>query len=94
MTETLEAAPISRSLGLDLGGTNIKWAVVDGAGDGSVRTLDRGQVATPIRDGEAAVVARLIEVAREAVGRWPVVASVGIGVPGPLRPGGGRRGSS
>jgi glucokinase len=82
VTDPAEPRSPYRHLGLDLGGSNIKWAVVDRAGDGSERTLDRGQVATPIRDGEAAVIARLIEVARETVGRWPVVASVGIGVPG------------
>jgi glucokinase len=71
----------SRHLGLDLGGTYIKWAVVEGSGD-SWRTLDRGQVPTPLREGEDAVIGRLIEVGREALGRWPGVTTVGIGVPG------------
>ena len=34
----------TRHIGLDLGGTNIKWAVVERAGD-DWRTLDQGQVA-------------------------------------------------
>ena len=71
----------SRHLGLDLGGTNIKWAVVEGSGD-EWRTLDRGQVATPLQEGEVAVIGRLIEVGGEAVGRWPGIVAVGIGVPG------------
>jgi hypothetical protein len=71
----------SRHLGLDLGGTNIKWAVVEHDGDGWT-CLDRGQVATPISSGEAAVVDRLISVGRDVVDRWPGIASVGIGVPG------------
>ncbi|HEY3522299.1 MAG TPA: ROK family protein [Candidatus Limnocylindrales bacterium] len=71
----------TRHLGLDLGGTNIKWAVGESA-DGSWTTLDRGQVETPIADGEDAVVTRLASVGRETIERWPGVATVGIGVPG------------
>jgi glucokinase len=70
----------TRHLGLDLGGTNVKWVVAEHDGVGW-RVLDRGQVATPA-GGPGAVVERLAEVAAEAVGRWPDVASVGIGVPG------------
>ncbi|MEA2631038.1 MAG: glucokinase [Chloroflexota bacterium] len=71
----------SRHLGLDLGGTNIKWVVVEhDAGDW--RTLDRGQVATPATDGPDAVVGRLAMVGAEAIARWPGVSSVGVGVPG------------
>jgi glucokinase len=75
----------SRHLGLDLGGTNIKWAVVEHDADGW-SCLDRGQVATPISSGEAAVVDRLISVGREVVDRWPGIASVGVGVPGLYNP--------
>ena len=88
MTEPPSAASASRHLGLDLGGTYIKWAVVEGGGDEWV-ALDRGQVATPLREGEAAVIGRLIEVGREAVVRWPGAASVGIGVPGLYDPAAG-----
>ena len=73
--------PTSRHLGLDLGGTNIKWAVVEHDAD-DWRTLDRDQVATPAADGPEAVVARLATVGSEAMGRCPGVRSVGIGVPG------------
>jgi glucokinase len=74
-------AVATRHLGLDLGGTNIKWVVVER--DGSEwRSLDRDQVATPIEDGSDAVVASLAAVGAQAMGRWPGVSSVGIGVPG------------
>jgi glucokinase len=73
--------PGSRHLGLDLGGTNIKWVVAahDGA-DWSV--LGRDQVPTPAADGPDAVVKRLATVGAEAVVRHHGVSSVGIGVPG------------
>jgi glucokinase len=71
----------SRHLGLDLGGTNIKWVVVE-HDTGDWRTLDRGQVATPASHGPDAVVGRLAMVGAEAIARWPGVVSVGIGVPG------------
>jgi glucokinase len=68
-------------LGLDLGGTNIKWVVVEQA-NGEWRALDRDLVATPADGGPPAVVAGLADVGAAAVARWPGVASVGIGVPG------------
>jgi glucokinase len=73
--------PTSRHLGLDLGGTNIKWAVVEHDAD-DWRTVDRDQVPTPAADGPDAVVGRLATVGSEAIGRCPGVTSVGIGVPG------------
>jgi glucokinase len=81
MTEQRE----TRHLGLDLGGTNVKWAVVARAGD-TWRVLARDQERTRIVAEEdaipAAIVAQLAEVARAATGRWGPVTSVGIGVPG------------
>lgn len=76
-----DGPPASRHLGLDLGGTNIKWVVVERDAD-DWRPLDRGQVATPAADGPEAVVARLAAVGAEAIGRSPGVTSVGIGIPG------------
>ena len=76
-----DGPPASRHLGLDLGGTNIKWVVTEQS-DGEWRALDRDQVATPADGGPEAVVARLVSVAAEAIARWPGVTSVGIGVPG------------
>jgi glucokinase len=74
-------APTSRHLGLDLGGTNIKWVVVE-RDDDAWQVLDRGQVATPAAEGPDAVVARLVEVGAEAIARSSLVESVGIGIPG------------
>jgi glucokinase len=76
-----DGPPTRRHLGLDLGGTNLKWVVIEGAGR-DWRVLDRGQIATPIGDEPEAVVARLASVGFEAMARWANVASVGIGVPG------------
>ena len=65
-------------LGLDLGGTNIKWAVLDAA----LATVASGSAPTRGSDGPTAVVARLVEVGRAAIGAVGPVASVGVGVPG------------
>lgn len=73
--------PPSRHVGLDLGGMNIKWAVVEHDADGW-QTLGRDQITTPAADGPEAVVARLAAVGAAAIDRYPGVASVGIGVPG------------
>ena len=77
--------PTSRHLGLDLGGTNIKWVVVE-SDDGEWRVLDRDQVPTPTADGPDAVVGRIASVGAEAIGRCPGVTSVGIGIPGVYDP--------
>lgn len=78
-------APASRHLGLDLGGTNLKWAVVERRGSGWT-TLAREQVPTRVEaDPEAVptgIVGQLAEVAADAVAAWGPVTSIGIGVPG------------
>jgi glucokinase len=71
----------SRHLGIDLGGTNIKWAVVEHDG-ASWRSLDQDQVTTPTADGPDAVVDRLSTVAVDAIERCRDVSSIGIGIPG------------
>ena len=68
-------------LGLDLGGTNIKWAVLARDGD-TWSTVGTGTAATCADEGEDAVVARLAETARAAMATHGRVASVGVGVPG------------
>jgi glucokinase len=78
----------SRHLGLDLGGTNIKWVVVEHHGD-EWRALDRDEVPTPTAAGPDAIVARLATVGAEAIGRCPGASSVGIGVPGLYDPAAG-----
>ena len=81
----MTTGPGTRHLGLDLGATNLKWAVVEHAG-GSWRTLANAQVPTrgaaDSAEAPAVIVGQLAEVAAEAVGTWGPVASVGIGVPG------------
>ena len=72
---------ISRHLGLDLGGTNIKWAVVEHDRD-AWRSVDRDQVATPQDVGPEVIVPRLAEVGGQALRRVPGVTTVGIGIPG------------
>ena len=68
-------------LGIDLGATNLKWATVERIG-ADWRAVDEGNVPTPAADGPEAVVARIVEVAREAAACRPGIASAGIGVPG------------
>jgi len=81
----MTAGPGTRHLGLDLGATNLKWAVVEHE-DGRWRMLAHGQVSTRLvpdpEDVPAAVTAQLAEVAAAAIEAWGPVASVGIGVPG------------
>jgi glucokinase len=83
-----DGPPTRRHLGLDLGGTNLKWVVIERDAD-EWRVLDRDLVATPIGIEPDAVVARLASIGVEAMGRWPDVASAGIGVPGLYDPAGG-----
>src|SRR5712691_9880156 len=75
----------TRHLGLDLGATNLKWAIVEHA-DGTWTTLAHDQVPTriPVEDADvpASVVAQLGEVAAAANAAWPGVTTAGIGVPG------------
>ena len=72
----------TRHIGLDLGGTNVKWALVEHAGD-EWRTVRQDQVRTDISTGEVSVVRQLAELAvalRDSEdGR---VASLGVAVPG------------
>jgi len=78
----------TRHLGLDLGGTNIKWAIVQRAGD-EWRTLQQGDEPTDLAGGEGSVVPQLAELAvrlrDEAAtsdGAAGSVTSVGVAVPG------------
>src|SRR5215207_9534364 len=72
---------VTRHLGLDLGGTNTKWAVVEHDGD-DWRTLATGQGPTPAAEGPDAVVGSLASMGSEVMDQVPGVESVGIGVPG------------
>lgn len=82
----------TRHLGLDLGATNLKWAIL-ARRDGTWTTIAREQVRTRIVDDPdavpAAVVAQLARVAADAIAAWGPAATVGIGVPGLYDPAGG-----
>jgi glucokinase len=71
----------SRHIGLDLGATNLKWTVLEHAGD-AWGTLDRGELPTRTNGGPDAIVEQLGLAGRQAVERWPDVRSAGVGVPG------------
>ena len=71
----------SRHLGLDLGATNLKWAVLEHHGE-TWTSLEHGQLPTAADEGADAVLARMVETAAEARSSWPGIESVGLGVPG------------
>jgi glucokinase len=66
---------------VDLGVTNLKWAVLEHSGE-MWSTLDRGQVPTLSAEGPVAVVGRLATTGATALAGWPAIASLGVGVPG------------
>ncbi len=72
---------VTRHLGLDLGGTNLKWTVVEHTAD-DWRVLDRGQLWTNVQGGPDAIVAQLGEAGRSAMETWPAITTAGVGVPG------------
>ncbi len=68
-------------LGLDLGGTNIKWVVLEGEAS-SPRVVATGHAPTHISGGERGVVEQLIGIARDLPRDVGVMKSIGVGVPG------------
>lgn len=80
-----------RFLGLDLGGTNIKVAVVEGGGDRELpRVVSTAQYATNAARGPHAVTDRLIEVGAGTIGEVGPIDAAGLGVPGLFEAGTGR----
>ena len=71
----------TRHLGLDLGATNLKWAVLERDGE-SWTNLDHGQLPTDAGAGADVVLGRMAEITAEARSRWTGIESVGLGVPG------------
>ena len=69
---------MSLHLGLDLGGTNIKAAVVDS----SLRVLATETCPTRAGDGEEAVLERVASVGRAVVAPFGEPASAGLALPG------------
>jgi glucokinase len=83
MTSSPERAPDPRRhLGLDLGGTNIKVAVVEERDGAEPRVVLRERSPTEAHRGPEAVVERLAEVGREALDRHGGEGTVGVGLPG------------
>ena len=68
-------------LGLDLGGTNIKVAVIEKK-NGSWQVLKKDDHATEADGGPAHVVDRLANLAKENLNEFPDLAGVGVAVPG------------
>ena len=75
---------MSFHLGLDLGGTNLKWAVVER--DTEPHLVKTGRVATDTRDGEQSVLHQMMGVAAGVVGANDGIKTVGVGMPGVLDP--------
>lgn len=78
---------MSLHLGLDLGGTSLKWAVV--VGDHATRLAATGRVPTDTSDGERSVLEQMIEVAQSVIADNGGIATLGIGMPGVLDPAAG-----
>lgn len=72
---------MTRWLGLDLGGTNIKATVV-ARGPGDIEVIGSDVVETAGADGPVVVVERLVAAGRTAIDRWGPVEGGGIGLPG------------
>jgi glucokinase len=68
-------------LGLDLGGTNLKWTVVE-LSETEPRVQSSGHLATDRHHGVNGVLAQLVDVARSAVRETSEIVSIGVGVPG------------
>ncbi|CAN5548675.1 ROK family protein [soil metagenome] len=79
---------MSRWLGLDLGGTNIKVVVIDRAAEASDEpgsrdpVVGQDQYAADAASGPGAVTANLVAAGRDAIERWGPVDGAGLGVPG------------
>lgn len=71
---------MTRHLGLDLGGTNIKWCVLES--NENVKRLANDTMATDARGGPETVARRLVEAGAEARARYGPFESIGLGVPG------------
>jgi glucokinase len=72
---------VTRFLGLDLGGTNIKVAVIEKSGD-SWKVIKEEDVPTEADKGPAHVVSRLAEIAAKKQEEFSNLSGVGVAVPG------------
>lgn len=75
-----------RYLGLDLGGTNIKIAVIEDVGGEAPKVVHDSKVRTGAAHGPEHVRDRLIKVGRETTDEFGPFGGVGLGVPGLFDP--------
>jgi glucokinase len=75
----------SLHLGLDLGGTNVKWVILERDGP-APRVVATGQRRTDTSRGERSVVEQLIDIGRDCSRDVGSFESVGVGVPGLYEP--------
>lgn len=71
----------SRHLGLDLGATNVKWAVLERARD-AWSVVERAQFPTSASHGAVSVIQRMGDQAERARDAWPDLSTIGVGLPG------------
>ena len=71
-----------RYLGLDIGGTNIKTAVVEESPDGSLTVVDAGTSPTCAEEGPVAVVARVGRIGSDRIAAVGPVAGAAVTLPG------------
>lgn len=72
---------VTKYLGLDLGGTNIKVAVIEKI-DNKWQVIKKDDQATEAEGGPAHVVGRLAKLAKDNLAEFPDLAGVGVAVPG------------
>ena len=71
-----------RVLGLDLGGTNIKWTVLQVRAGDEVESIASGWEPTHADGGPEVVTERLLVAGRTAITAHGPIAAAGVGVPG------------
>lgn len=69
-------------LGIDVGGTSIKWGVVSSEGE----ILYKSLVPTRILEGSDVIVQQIVQVMQDGLAQFPSVHGVGVGVPGVVNP--------
>jgi glucokinase len=77
---------VSRHLGIDLGGTNVKAVVLEAADGAEPRIVATDQAPTRAAEGPEAVVARLAAVGGAAMEAHGPIDTVGLGLPGLFDP--------
>jgi len=76
---------VTHLLGIDLGGTNIKFVTVAEV-DGNFEILHSDTIPTNAFEGPAAVVGRMESIAQDSIARDPEITHVGVTVPGLFDP--------